>query len=268
VILSSGGVARIANRGLRVRVAVCRGGDRRAARRRLPDRDGRSVRAGRYFKPAHADLVLGAAGLADRPPIYQSPDAVAALIEQTAVTMGAPFETAADIRAAAEQEVSKIVDRVEAMRQAGGLKQVNAQYKAYRLAQMAIVRARSAVDFIFEPDLGQDAGPRSVRVILYRPLSVFSTSPAFTLAINNLLTRRHSPLEKSFMKPVMYSDRQMTLQWMGGYSAILPPVSGFGPPIWTSSAYPTSTSIRTPPGSPGSRLLTPARMMLRILQRT
>jgi hypothetical protein len=89
-----------------------------------------------YFKPSHVDLVLDAAGLADGP-IDQPPDAVATLIERTAVAMGAPFETAAEIRAAAKQEVDKIIDRVEAMRQNGGIKEINARYKAYRLAQMA-----------------------------------------------------------------------------------------------------------------------------------
>jgi len=62
---------------------------------------------------------------------------VAALIEKTAATMGAPFETAAEIRAAAKIQVAAIVAKVEAARQAGGMKQINRQYKAYRLAQIA-----------------------------------------------------------------------------------------------------------------------------------
>lgn len=73
-----------------------------------------------YFKPTHLDLVLGAAGLGCDP-IEQPPDAVAALIERTARRMGAPYETEPEIRAAAEQEVAKIVAKVAATNQAGGL---------------------------------------------------------------------------------------------------------------------------------------------------
>ena len=62
----------------------------------------------------------------------QPPDAVAALIERTAVAMGAPFETGAEIRAAAEREIEKIVAKFQAERQAGGMKQINRQYKLYR----------------------------------------------------------------------------------------------------------------------------------------
>jgi hypothetical protein len=89
-----------------------------------------------YFRPSHVELVLGAAGLGTDP-IDQPPDVVAALIEKTAATMGAPFETAAEIRAAAKIQVAAIVAKVEAARQAGGMKQINRQYKAYRLAQSA-----------------------------------------------------------------------------------------------------------------------------------
>ncbi|WP_426442028.1 hypothetical protein [Bradyrhizobium genosp. P] len=89
-----------------------------------------------FFKPSHLDLVLGAAGLGTDP-IDEAPAAVAELIERTAAAIGAPFNTAAEIRAAAAVEVEKVTARVEAMRQAGGLKQVNAEYKAYRQAQVA-----------------------------------------------------------------------------------------------------------------------------------
>jgi hypothetical protein len=95
-----------------------------------------------YFKPSHVDLVLGAAGLGtdqlkDGTVQKLTPAAIAALIERTAAAIGAPFETAAELRAAATLEVEKVVAKVEAMRQAGRLKQVNAEYKAYRQRQVA-----------------------------------------------------------------------------------------------------------------------------------
>jgi hypothetical protein len=46
--------------------------------------------------------------------------------------MAAPFETAAEIRAAAKIQVAEIVAKVEAMRQNGGMKDVNRRYKSYR----------------------------------------------------------------------------------------------------------------------------------------
>jgi hypothetical protein len=46
-----------------------------------------------YFKPSHLDLVLSAAGLAEGE-VNRSADVVAALLERTAMTMRAPFETA------------------------------------------------------------------------------------------------------------------------------------------------------------------------------
>jgi hypothetical protein len=97
-----------------------------------------------FFKPLHIELVLGAAGLADSP-IDDAPAAVAALIERTARRMGAPYETESEIRAAAKIQVAEIVARVEASNQAGGLKQVNAQYKRYRQAQIA--RAEKALPY-------------------------------------------------------------------------------------------------------------------------
>jgi hypothetical protein len=78
-----------------------------------------------YFKASHLDLLLGAAGLPEGRTVDQSPAAVAALIRRTTADMGAPFETAAEIRAAAEREVDKILARVEATNQAGGLTLIN-----------------------------------------------------------------------------------------------------------------------------------------------
>jgi hypothetical protein len=96
-----------------------------------------------YFKPSHIELVLGAAGLGDGP-VAAAPDAVAALLEKAARAMHAPYETAAEIRAA-EQEVDKIVAKVAATGQAGGLREINRQYREYRLAKVA--RAERALPY-------------------------------------------------------------------------------------------------------------------------
>jgi hypothetical protein len=88
-----------------------------------------------YFKPSHAELVLSAIDLDGW--TDQSAAAVAALIERTAAAMGAPYQTHGELLQAAEQAVADIVARVDAMRQNGGLKQVNAEYKRYRTQQMA-----------------------------------------------------------------------------------------------------------------------------------
>jgi hypothetical protein len=97
-----------------------------------------------YFKPSHIDLVLGAAGLANGP-IDDEPAAVAVLLETTARAMHAPYETEPEIRAAAEKEVGKILARVDATNQAGGLRQLNKAYKAYRQGQ--IDKAERAVPY-------------------------------------------------------------------------------------------------------------------------
>ena len=88
-----------------------------------------------YFKPSHAELVLSTIdlqGCTDQPAA-----AVAALIEQTAASLGAPFQTLAELQEAAAEAVAGIVARVDAMRQNGGLKQVNAEYKRHRQRQVA-----------------------------------------------------------------------------------------------------------------------------------
>jgi hypothetical protein len=89
-----------------------------------------------FFKPLHIELLLGAAGLNDAP-INQSPDSVAALLEKAARSIGPPYETDVEIRAAAERQVDAIVERVKASNQSGGLKEWNAAYKQYRQAQIA-----------------------------------------------------------------------------------------------------------------------------------
>src|SRR5258706_12327099 len=87
---------------------------------RLAIAPGEAIAQQYYFKRSHIELVLGAAGLTDSP-INQSPDAVAALIERTARSMHAPYETEPEIRAAAKVEDDKILAKVEATNQAAGL---------------------------------------------------------------------------------------------------------------------------------------------------
>jgi hypothetical protein len=72
---------------------------------------------------------------------------LAASIDEGVTTgaMGAPYETAAEIRAAAEIQVAEITARIKDSNQAGGLKQVNAQYKRYRQGQIA--KAEKAVPY-------------------------------------------------------------------------------------------------------------------------
>jgi hypothetical protein len=105
----------------------------------LPDQDDRRARRSRGIisrTKGNLDLVLGAAGLA-----YglsnQPPREVAALIERTARRMHAPYDDAAELRKAAEIQVAAAQERVQCMNQAGGLREINTQYKAYRQAQIA-----------------------------------------------------------------------------------------------------------------------------------
>jgi hypothetical protein len=86
-----------------------------------------------YFKPPHAELVLSMIA----PPLPSSPSALAALIEQSAIDMGAPFQTPDELRKAAEEVVGEVTARIDAGRQNGDLKQVNRQYKIYRQHQIA-----------------------------------------------------------------------------------------------------------------------------------
>jgi hypothetical protein len=109
-----------------------------------PGAPGETTIARYYFKPSHVDLVLGAAGLADGP-IEDPPAAVAALIERTARRMHAPDETEPEIRAAAKIQVDEVTARVRTANQAGGLKQINRRYKAYRMAQVA--RSERAIPY-------------------------------------------------------------------------------------------------------------------------
>jgi len=88
-----------------------------------------------YFKPSHLELVLAAIdqkGLSGKPPAL-----MAGAIKQAAATLGAPYETAVELRKAAGQQVAEIVERVKTAGLSGKLKRWNKAYKQYRLAQVA-----------------------------------------------------------------------------------------------------------------------------------
>jgi hypothetical protein len=96
-----------------------------------------------FFKPSHAELVLatiGQDGLSGK-----TAAALVDAIVRTAATLGASYVTLGELRKAAEVQVDEITARLRCANQAGGLKQVNAQYKAYRQAQIA--KAEKAVPY-------------------------------------------------------------------------------------------------------------------------
>jgi hypothetical protein len=93
------------------------------------------VHARLRFKDSHAELVLGACGVrgwTDMPPA-----SLLQLITSTAEGLGARPRSDDDVTAAAKEVVAVVIAKVDAMRQNGGLAQVNAAYKRYRLAQVA-----------------------------------------------------------------------------------------------------------------------------------
>jgi hypothetical protein len=97
-----------------------------------------------FARPAHAELValrcvrdfqsVGAMrphGWVDLPPSQ-----VVEKINMVARQLGARWQTQGQIERDAERVVADIVRRVKDAQQDGGLKQVNAQYKQYRQAQI------------------------------------------------------------------------------------------------------------------------------------
>ncbi len=88
-----------------------------------------------FFKPSHVDLLLstiGPEGLSGKPAA-----ALADAIVQAAATLGAPIRTLGELQAEAERQVAEITARIRVANQTGDLRQVNRQYKAYRLQQLA-----------------------------------------------------------------------------------------------------------------------------------
>jgi hypothetical protein len=96
-----------------------------------------------FFKPSHVDLLLstiGPEGMSGRPAA-----ALAELVVQAAASIGASFRTPGELQAEAERQVAEITARIRMANQQGGLKQINAQYKRYRQAQIA--RAEKALPY-------------------------------------------------------------------------------------------------------------------------
>jgi hypothetical protein len=105
------------------------------------------IKARFFFKPSHADLVLATIGLEGMS--GKQPEALAASIERTAAMLGAPYQTPDELRKAAELEVAKIIAKVAASNQSGGLKLWNTAYKQHRRdAAAAGQKATSYAAFI------------------------------------------------------------------------------------------------------------------------
>lgn len=104
---------------------------------------GAAVHARLHFNASHADLVLSAYGLDGRADM--SPSELLEAITSTAARLGAEWQTDEEARAAAADTVQAVVDKVEAARQAGGMKEINASYKRYRQEQVA--KAERAVPY-------------------------------------------------------------------------------------------------------------------------
>lgn len=87
-----------------------------------------------FAKSQYAELVLAQCpeGWCGR-----APAALRDEIVNAAAALGASFKTSAEIEADASNAVAEIIERVDAMRQSGGLAKVNAGYKCYRKAQVA-----------------------------------------------------------------------------------------------------------------------------------
>jgi hypothetical protein len=97
-----------------------------------------------FARPAHAELVclrcfqdfravgvMRAHGWVNLPPAE-----VVDKIKATAAMLGARWQTQGAIERDAQKVVAEVIASVEAARQNGGLKQVNAEYKKYRHAQI------------------------------------------------------------------------------------------------------------------------------------
>jgi hypothetical protein len=93
------------------------------------------VHARLRFKDSHAELVLSACGV--RGWADMRPAELLQLIMSTAEGLGARPRSEGDVAAAAKEAVAVVMAKVDAMRQNGGLAQVNAPYKRYRVAQVA-----------------------------------------------------------------------------------------------------------------------------------
>jgi hypothetical protein len=96
--------------------------------------EGEKIKRQFYFKSSHAELVLmmiDLEGLSGKPPA-----ALVGAIEQAAAKLGAPYQTAGELRAEAERQVAEITARIKAAGLSGALRQWNTRYRQYRLAQI------------------------------------------------------------------------------------------------------------------------------------
>ena len=95
---------------------------------------GEKIKRQFYFKSSHTELVLmmiDLEGLSGKPPA-----ALVGAIEQAAAKLGAPYQTAGELRAEAERQVAEITARIKAAGLSGALRQWNTRYRQYRLAQV------------------------------------------------------------------------------------------------------------------------------------
>jgi hypothetical protein len=110
--------------------------------------------AHRYlFKSSHVDLLLatiGQDGLSGQPAA-----ALAELVVQAAASIGAPYQSPAQIRKGAELAVAEITERVRIANQSGGMKLINKKYRQYRLAQVAKAEEALPYSKFIEPYLMQ-----------------------------------------------------------------------------------------------------------------
>lgn len=88
-----------------------------------------------HFNASHADLVLSSCGLDGR--AVMSPSELLEAVTNTAARLGAEWQTDQEAQTTAAEAVQAIVDKIEAARQAGGLREINASYKRYRQQQVA-----------------------------------------------------------------------------------------------------------------------------------
>jgi hypothetical protein len=88
-----------------------------------------------YFKQAHVELVLYAVGLEGW--TDETPTAVVARIARAGVALGAPAYALEALRRAAEDAIARVNAQIFDAQHNGDLKQLNKQYKSYRLGQKA-----------------------------------------------------------------------------------------------------------------------------------
>jgi hypothetical protein len=97
-----------------------------------------------FARPGHAELVYlrcvqdfaSVGAMRPRGWVDMPPAGVVETIKATAAMLGAKWQTEAEIQRDAETVVAGIVQRVKDARMDGELKQVNAEYRMYRLGQL------------------------------------------------------------------------------------------------------------------------------------